>query len=56
MKIWKAGSQDKDKLLTEFDAIPGEDIDRYSDPIFKVKKVRMGKGASRSVEKGLYSQ
>ncbi len=50
----KTGSQDKDKLLTAIEVQPEEESDWRLDPIFKVKKVRMGKDASRSVEKDLY--
>jgi hypothetical protein len=52
----KTGSQDKDKLLTAIEVSPEEESDWHSDPIFKVKKVRMGKDASHSVEKDLYGR
>jgi len=52
----KAGSQDKDKLLTAVEPLVEENNDWTSDPIFQVKKVRMGKDASRSVEKDLYGR
>ncbi len=50
----KTGSQEKDKLLTAIEVQPEEESDWHSDPIFKVKKVRMGKDASRSGEKDRY--
>jgi hypothetical protein len=54
--LLKTGSRDKDKLLTEIDLPLQNQYDWQSDLIFKVKKVRAGKDASRSVDHDLYSR
>ncbi len=52
----KTGSEDKDKLLNEIESTPEYDYDWRSDPIFKVKKVHMGKDASLSVDNDIYNE
>ncbi len=52
----RAGLQDKDKLLNVIESSPVAELDWRADPIFTVKRVKMGKDASRAAERELYNR
>lgn len=52
----KAGTLDKDDLVSKIQIPSENNYDWQSDPIFAIKKVHMGKNASQSVEKDLYGR